>query len=300
MESLRSFAQSRPRARSIPRANQEAYDIIRQGSSLPSSEINLAMIADFVQNIRVARSLQQAVDVLHGLILQLGCRRLVYARGRMIHPDRPLAAPPVIIERDLPHNWRTGYAQRGHFDPYFRLPCTAMAGMEWASIQADSENLSKPVQAFIEYAHEIGLHKGYTVPVQTSPNQYALISAIDCIDEDKEISESLKIILPLIAHYFVNESIARFDFHKKDTFSLSKREEECLFWFAHGKSVQDIATILDISPETVPVYFKRVTSKLNAANRTNALAKAINLGLIEMSAFSEDLGPLPDGLSGAP
>jgi DNA-binding CsgD family transcriptional regulator len=286
MAGPRNSTPLKPCARPASHTKQLQHDVKDQQSSVGISTINLSLIDKFVQSIKLSRTLEQAVDVLHGVILELGCRRLVYARGSMVHHDR-LVSPPDIIERDLPANWRTGYARRGYFDPYFRLPSATMANTEWSSIHANSARFSEPVREFIDYAHEIGMSKGFTVPIRTSPTQYALISAIDCIEDDSEIPETLKIILPLIACYFVNETMMRFEARAPDMHTLSKRESECLFWFAHGKSIQDIATILDISAETVPVYFKRLTSKLNASNRTHALAKAIKFGLIEITSADE-------------
>lgn len=63
--------------------------------------------------------------------------------------------------------------------------------------------------------------------------------------------------------------------------SLSDREREVLLWMAKGKSGTDIATILDISPETVRTYTKRIYEKLEVGDRVAATIKALKLGLIE-------------------
>ena len=286
MAGARNSTPRKPCSRFASPARPLQHNVEDQALSFALSTINLSLIDNFVQSIKLSRTLEQAVDVLHSVILELGCRRLVYARGRKVQHDQ-LVSPPDIIERDLPLNWQKGYSKRGYFDPYFCLPSATMANMEWSSIHANSARFSEPVRAFIDYAHELGMSKGFTVPIRTSPTQYALISAIDCIEDDSEIPEALKTILPLIACYFVNETMTRFESRAPDTKILSKRESECLFWFAHGKSIQDIATILNISPETVPIYFKRLTTKLNASNRTHALAKAVKLGLIEITSADE-------------
>jgi len=45
--------------------------------------------------------------------------------------------------------------------------------------------------------------------------------------------------------------------------------------------VDDIATILAISADTVRVYMKRIIGKLEVSNKTHAVAKALALGMIE-------------------
>lgn len=64
--------------------------------------------------------------------------------------------------------------------------------------------------------------------------------------------------------------------------SLSNRECEVLIWMGHGKSAGEIATILEISPETVKTYIKRLYEKLDANDRVTATVRALKLGLVEL------------------
>lgn len=61
---------------------------------------------------------------------------------------------------------------------------------------------------------------------------------------------------------------------------LSARELECLRWTAVGKTSSEIATILDLSEHTVNHYLIGATKKLEAVNRTQAVANAIRNGWI--------------------
>ncbi|HVK90591.1 MAG TPA: LuxR C-terminal-related transcriptional regulator [Mycoplana sp.] len=61
---------------------------------------------------------------------------------------------------------------------------------------------------------------------------------------------------------------------------LSGREIECLRWAAAGKSSDEIAIILGISPYTVSSYFKAAARKLGAVNRMHAIASAMRMKLI--------------------
>ncbi len=53
-----------------------------------------------------------------------------------------------------------------------------------------------------------------------------------------------------------------------------------LSWVAAGKSSWEIGRILSISEHTVNSHIERAVSKLGAANRPEAVAKAIMLDLI--------------------
>lgn len=65
---------------------------------------------------------------------------------------------------------------------------------------------------------------------------------------------------------------------------LSDRERNCLSWVALGKSSWEIGRILSISENTVVFHIKNAMRKLGAGNRVLAVAKAVELGLIERAA----------------
>lgn len=61
---------------------------------------------------------------------------------------------------------------------------------------------------------------------------------------------------------------------------LSAREKQCLALAAQGQTTQDIAVKLGISERTIQFHFDGIRSKLGAANRQEAVAKAITLGVL--------------------
>jgi LuxR family transcriptional regulator len=64
------------------------------------------------------------------------------------------------------------------------------------------------------------------------------------------------------------------------TSKLTPREMECLRWASAGKTSSEISIILDRSVETIRLHIKNAIAKLNATNRSQAIAKAVHLGLI--------------------
>ncbi|QCI98595.1 helix-turn-helix transcriptional regulator [Agrobacterium larrymoorei] len=63
--------------------------------------------------------------------------------------------------------------------------------------------------------------------------------------------------------------------------TLTDREIDCLNWTAAGKTSAEIADILVLSEHTVNHYLNRATKKLDTVNRTQAVAKALRVGLIK-------------------
>lgn len=62
---------------------------------------------------------------------------------------------------------------------------------------------------------------------------------------------------------------------------MSRRELECLKLTANGYTSEEIARILKLSVHTANQYLTQSAQKLNAVNRTQAVAKALRFGLIE-------------------
>ena len=64
--------------------------------------------------------------------------------------------------------------------------------------------------------------------------------------------------------------------------SLTEREAEVLRYAADGFSNGEIAGYLGISDNTVKYHMARVMQKLGAANRAEAVLRAIQMGEIEV------------------
>lgn len=62
--------------------------------------------------------------------------------------------------------------------------------------------------------------------------------------------------------------------------SLSPRQLDCLRLAAQGKSSPEIAVLLGISRRTVDQRIAEACERLDVRNRTEAVAKAVRLGLI--------------------
>jgi DNA-binding CsgD family transcriptional regulator len=62
--------------------------------------------------------------------------------------------------------------------------------------------------------------------------------------------------------------------------ALTARQLECLRWAAQGKTEEDIGMIIERSPDTVHFHLQAAVTRLNACNRTHAVAIACTRGLI--------------------
>jgi transcriptional regulator EpsA len=71
---------------------------------------------------------------------------------------------------------------------------------------------------------------------------------------------------------------------------LSGREIQVLNWVRDGKTNQEIAMILDISPLTVKNHMQKILRKLNVSNRAQAVAWAIAARILTARGPHDDAG----------
>lgn len=66
----------------------------------------------------------------------------------------------------------------------------------------------------------------------------------------------------------------------RDSLGISEREFEVLELLAAGRSNKEIANQLDVSPNTVKTHVSKLFSKLEVSRRTEAIARARELGML--------------------
>lgn len=82
----------------------------------------------------------------------------------------------------------------------------------------------------------------------------------------------------LVLHFFQNYDGARYPL--RDPCGLTERELEVVGWSSTGKTSAEIATVMSLSDHTVNAYMNNALRKLNCANRTQLVAKALRMRII--------------------
>ena len=77
-----------------------------------------------------------------------------------------------------------------------------------------------------------------------------------------------------LMRFVLNEEVAARQ-ALRAAFDLTDRETQVLFWLSRGKTNQEIAQILEMSPRTVNKHLEPVFRKLGVENRTAAVATAL-------------------------
>lgn len=178
--------------------------------------------------------------------------------------------------------WINRYFDKNYFkvDPVVEEGARAFLPFNWNDLDWSSRRRREFAEDAL--AHKVGI-SGLSVPIRGPDGQHALFSVStlrDAADWDRQMREEAR-ELHILAHYLHQSVIASEGADVMPNVApLSVRERVVLEWSAAGKTTSEIATILGIAERTVRVYLDTSRHKLNATNRTHAVARALCLGLI--------------------
>lgn len=132
-------------------------------------------------------------------------------------------------------------------------------------------------EKIIELFEQYNMQRGAYFPVSDPTGDRGGIG----FSGDREIFSSYEMLqLHMICTHVFERlyHISRTD--QKTSDELTQREIDCLNWTAAGKTSLEISDILNLSEHTVNHYLNRATKKLDTVNRTQAVAKALRMGII--------------------
>ncbi|MEX3012029.1 autoinducer binding domain-containing protein [Hoeflea sp. TYP-13] len=125
--------------------------------------------------------------------------------------------------------------------------------------------------------YEKGFVRGVNFPVHDSRSLRGSVGFAG----DREPLEHTELLELSMLSIHIFDRLSNITFHsEREAPPLSDRELECLRWTAAGKTSSEISTILSLSEHTVNHYLISATKKLDAVNRTQAVAKSIRKGWI--------------------
>jgi DNA-binding NarL/FixJ family response regulator len=90
-------------------------------------------------------------------------------------------------------------------------------------------------------------------------------------------------ISPQIAHYIIDESLARASGKKVSSAVLTSKEREVLQLIAEGKSTKQIALCLNRSIKTIETHRRQISKKLNIHSIAELTKYAISEGLTSLN-----------------
>ena len=182
-----------------------------------------------------------------------------------------------VINSGYNANWIEHYIKDGleEIDPVLDFACSKNGLFTWD--QAYSRKSGRATKHFKKSAETYELINGYTFsfsePSGPVSRRVTLCSIPTPAPKDVHIANYLLSHLVPAFHSSLSSS-------RNDHSPLSNREAEILTWASAGKTVWEQSKILNITESTVKYHLLNCYRKLNVNNRSQAVARGIELGLL--------------------
>ena len=242
-------------------------------------ESTLAEIDDVLSAIDDAGSLDQVRAVLLSKTGRLGFDNFAYwllwpKEGRRV----------AFFLGSYPLDWVRHYtAQDFKSSDLIANQCaTSLRPFVWNDLPLRYQ-LSEAQRLVFTDAREVGLKVGGSIPIHGPKDAMAAFSVSnDCSDAQfAALFQRHRHALQLIVTYS-HERIMQLGRTAPPALNarLTARELEVLTWTAKGKTRWEIGEILHISEETVKKHLNNASTRLQACNKTHAVAVALMQGII--------------------
>lgn len=236
-------------------------------------------IDKFIKEVDQATDLGQIVDILKEQVQRLGFEYFTYW---LLWPSEGPRRPLYLT--NYPGDWTEHYLEydfKSH-DVVGNFAARSFRPFIWSDLK-DRIVLTPYQQRVFNDAYDIGLKAGGSIPLHGPKDAKAAFSVCD---RSSDIQFRMRFLekrheLQLIAGY-AHEKIMMMGLERApiDSVHLTPREIEVLVWTAKGKTKWEIGELLSISEETVKKHMFSACNRLEASNKTHAVAVALLHGLI--------------------
>lgn len=173
----------------------------------------------------------------------------------------------------MPGDWAVRYNESDYFwrDPVVTRLFDDRTIFSWSESYSSCRD-GADVRLIQGEAADFGLIEGLAVPVSTLDGHGGAISfggdRTDLTDDDRST-------LSFIANFAVGHWLSLRRPRSAEATPLTARELDCLLWAGEGKTDWEISMILGISRSTVIKHLLSARDKLDATNKTHAVALAL-------------------------
>ena len=194
-------------------------------------------------------------------------------------PSPGTSLSDLTVANGWPPEWFEIYTRENFsvMDPVPQYGASTVQPFEWAEARYDKDS-NPAAHLVMTRATEFRLMQGYCIPLHYDEGGAVISMATEQLTIDPVAKSALQLI-GIYAHNRIR-SLGRPKPEKRDL--LTPREREILRWAADGKTSWEVSVVLHISERTVKFHLNQASHKLNAVNRTAAVAKALARGLIKL------------------
>ncbi|SFR04558.1 helix-turn-helix transcriptional regulator [Poseidonocella sedimentorum] len=235
----------------------------------------------YLEAITDAQTIEELWDMHCRKMADYGFDRVIYGFTRF-RSGTSLGDPgDFVVLTNYPPEFVSEYINEGL---YFHGPMLQWAlendgACSW-KIMEDMEAsgvLSAQEKRVVEFNRKNGLRAGYTISFssvsQRSKGGLSLVMPANSSHEDAEAIWAQHGADLMVINNVAHLKILTLPYNTAER-SLTKRQREVLEWVGDGKTMQDIATLMGLTPATVEKHLRLAREALNVDTTAQAVLKA--------------------------
>ena len=187
----------------------------------------------------------------------------------------------LFIQTTYSDKWCRRYITQNYvdIDPIAGVGLQGILPLDWGMVR----DKNKRIKDFFGESREFGVgRQGLSVPIRGAYGETALFSINSHVSDHEwqKLKKEFMSDFQLLAYHFHTRILEQVGDYSPVYPALTPREKECIKWAADGKTAWETGMILGIQETTVTFFIEKARVKLAAANKTQAVAKAIRMQLI--------------------
>jgi len=229
----------------------------------------------FVTRVEQAKAAADVASIVINEAAQYGCTNVL--AGTIPFPGMtPEQQIANVIMQDWPEEWSQRYFTQNYLfeDPTIDRVNSSTEPFLWSELEPIYRDDNRAMRVMNE-ASDFKLGHGLTIPMVTLDG---LKAGFSLAGERVELPPLARKKLQLTSTFALVRALTLND--DRERTRLTIRELDVLHWLAEGKGDWEISVILNVSEHLVDKMARNIKRKLNAANRTHAVALALRQKLI--------------------
>ena len=240
---------------------------------------------DALDFMRGARTLTRLADLeaqFLGVVSQFGFDRTICTL--MAEPGKPIRPRLLFGVGDRANRQRYLDSGTQRIDPTFRAVFGSTRAFTWSDVEAQA--VGDQARELFRAARRDG-HEGLIVPVHGA---YGEVTAVVLTGVEPQVDDQARAVLQAcgVIYAVAGRQLLELEDDAPLTASrLTRRESQVLVWLSRGKTVPEIALILDVAVGTAKTHLERAKAKLGHQATVPTVLEAARRGwLVDPDEFA--------------
>jgi LuxR family transcriptional regulator, quorum-sensing system regulator SdiA len=236
-------------------------------------------LLDYIEQITAAHTIEVVWQHHTKAMAEYGFDRLIYGFTRFRTANSLGNRDDVLILTNQTEEYMNEFVTEGLYfhAPMVRWAAENVGACSWRWISEHAASLTESEKKVIAFNLRMGVKAGYSISFHEasvrSKGAIALTARVEMTQAQVDAIWELHGRTILQMNNVVHQKITTLPFQLKKR-NLTARQKETLEWVGDGKTTQDIATIMGLTPATVEKHLRLAREALDVETTAQAVLKA--------------------------